>query len=301
MFRNLMKMLALLLIFHNTAFSQQILQYNLKVNDTFTFLQKADQNIVQTIDGSKHVIDNSIESVFTFYVNKITDSSYIMDFKFDKFVMNTNSNLYGKLFDVNTDSIDMNNPEARIFIALTQSNLSLEMLKTGKIINLRGTDALVKKMIDGAGYENEFTRAVMTESMKKEFGKNKMINSLEQFTFFHSKKAVTTKDTWTNSFSGAYNSTNTWQLESINKGNVFIHGRGQTSMKTEDDSMLMTLKGSSTTDITCQQNNGIATKMVVESTMQGTTTLKNMESIELPTTIISKTTYKALKNVQQNF
>ena len=301
MFRKLMKMLVLFLIFQNLAFSQHTLQYNLKVNDTFTFLQKADQNIVQTIDGKKHIIDNSMESIFTFYVKKVTDSSYIMDFKFDKFTMHTNSNLYGKLFDVNTDSIDMENAQARIFIALTQSNLSLEMLKTGKIINLKGTDALVKKMIDGAGFENEFTKDVMMESMKKEFGKKKMINSLEQFTFFYNKTPVALHGSWSNSYSGALNAINLWQLDNIDKGNVFIHGTGQASMNTEDDSTLMVLKGSSRTNVTCQRNNGIAKNMVVESTMEGTTTLKNMESLELPTTIISKTTYKALKNVQQNF
>ena len=294
-------MLVLFLIFQNLAFSQHTLQYNLKVNDTFTFLQKADQNIVQTIDGKKHIIDNSMESIFTFYVKKVTDSSYIMDFKFDKFTMHTNSNLYGKLFDVNTDSIDMENAQARIFIALTQSNLSLEMLKTGKIINLKGTDALVKKMIDGAGFENEFTKDVMMESMKKEFGKKKMINSLEQFTFFYNKTPVALHGSWSNSYSGALNAINLWQLDNIDKGNVFIHGTGQASMNTEDDSTLMVLKGSSKTSVTCQRNNGIAKNMVVESTMEGTTTLKNMESLELPTTIISKTTYKALKNVQQNF
>lgn len=301
MFRNLMKMLVLFLIFHTTAFSQHALQYNLKVNDTFTFLQKADQNIVQTVEGSKHVVDNSMESIFTFYVKKITDSSYILDFKFDKFVMHTNSNLYGKLFDVNTDSIDVSNAQARIFTALTESPLTLEMLKTGKIINLRGTEALIKKMIDGAGFENEFTKAMMTESMQKEFGKNKMKNSLEQFTFFYTKRAVATNDTWKTTYSGALNSTNIWQVKNMDKDNVFIYGTGQTTMTTEDDSTRMVLQGSSTTDITCQKNNGLVKKMVVQSTMEGTTTLKNMESMELPTIIISKTTYKALKHVQQNF
>lgn len=294
-------MLVLFLIVQNTAFSQHTLQYNLKVNDTFTFLQKADQNIVQTIDESKHIMDNSMESIFTFYVKKVTDSSYIMDFKFDKFVMHTNSNLYGNLFDINTDSIDFNNPQARIFTALTQSTLSLEMLKTGKIINLKGTDALIKKMIDGAGFENEFTKAVMTESMKKEFGKKKMMNSLEQFTFIYSKKPVTDSSTWSNNYLGAYNSINTWKLKSINKEAILVNGTGQAKMNTEDDSMIMALKGSSKTEATCQKNNGIPIKMVVESTMEGTTTLKNMEAVELPTIIISKTTYKALDNVQQNF
>ena len=294
-------MLVLILIVQNTAFSQHTLQYNLKVNDTFTFLQKADQNIVQTIDESKHIMDNSIESIFTFYVKKVTDSSYIMDFKFDKFVMHTNSNLYGNLFDINTDSIDFNNPQARIFTALTQSTLSLEMLKTGKIINLKGTEALIKKMIDGAGFENEFTKAVMTESMKKEFGKKKMMNSLEQFTFIYSKKPVTVSSTWSNNYLGVYNSANTWKLKSINKETILVNGTGQAKMNTEDDSMIMALKGSSKTEATCQKNNGIPIKIVVESTMEGATTLKNMEAVELPTIIISKTTYKALDNVQQNF
>ena len=301
MFQNLLKVLALFLFVNNTILSQQTLQYNLKVNDTFTFLQKSDQNIVQTIDGNKHVMDNSMESIFTFYVKKVTDSSYIMSFSFDKFVMNTHSNLYGELFNVNTDSIVTSDTQSRMFMILTETPLSLEMLKTGKIISLKGTDALVKKMIDGAGFENEFTKAVMTEYMKKEFGRNKMINSLEQFTFIYTKKPVSINDSWQNSLKGNLNSENTWKLKSSDKNKATITGTSTIAMQTQDESTEMTLKGTSNASVNCNKINGTVVNMVVESSMEGKTILKNMGSTELPTTIISKTTYKALKNVQQTF
>jgi len=301
MFRNLLKILVLSLFIQTTVFSQQLIQYNLKVNDTFLFNQQVDQNIVQMIDGNQHDIENSIKNVFSLVVKKSTDSSYFINFRFEKFSMFAKSNLYGVISSIDTDSINVDDAQSRIFLALTNSTLSFELLKNGKVKNLKGTDALIKKMIDGAGFEDDFTKAVMTEAMGKEFGSQKMVNSLEQFTYFYPRKAVQKGDSWKNKYSGDYNSMNTWVLKNIDKEKITISGTGKVGVSSSDESMEMVLSGTSKTDISSNKSNGILVKMAVESVMEGTSTIKSMDSAKFPTTIITKTTYKALKNVQQNF
>ena len=301
MFRTLLKVIVLSLICHSNVLSQQLIHYNLKVNDTFLFHQQVDQNILQIIDGNQHIIDNSIKNVFSLVVKKSTDSSYFVNFKFEKFSMYAKSNLYGVISNIDTDSINVDDAQSRTFLALTNSTLSFELLKNGKVKNLKGTDALIKKMIDGAGYEDEFTKAVMTEAMGKEFGNQKMTNSLEQFTYFYPKKAVQKGDSWKNKYSGDYNSMNTWFLKSLDKEKINISGTGKVSINSSDEDMEMALNGTSKTELSSNKSNGILIKMVVESVLEGTSTVKSMDSSKLPTTIITKTTYKTLKNVQQNF
>lgn len=301
MFRTFLKVIVLSLICHSNLLSQQLIQYNLKVNDTFLFHQQVDQNIVQIIDGNQHIIDNSIKNVFSLVVKKSTDSSYFLNFKFEKFSMFAKSNLYGVISSIDTDSIDVDDAQSRTFLALTNSTLSFELLKNGKVKNLKGTDALIKKMIDGAGYEDKFTKAVMTEAMGKEFGNQKMTNSLEQFTYFYPKKAVQKGDSWKNKYTGDYNSMNIWVLKSLDKEKINISGTGKVSISSSDESMEMALNGTSKSELSSNKSNGILVNMVVESVLEGTSTIKNMDSAKFPTTIITKTTYKVLKNVQQNF
>ena len=94
---------------------------------------------------------------------------------------------------------------------------------------------------------------------------------------------------------------NTWFLKSLDKEKINISGTGKVSINSSDEDMEMALNGTSKTELSSNKSNGILIKMVVESVLEGTSTVKSMDSSKLPTTIITKTTYKTLKNVQQNF
>ena len=123
------------------------------------------------------------------------------------------------------------------------------------------------------------------------------MNSLEQFTYIYTTTPVTVNDSWENNYTGNLNSENTWTLLNVDKNSSSIEGSSIIAMNSKDDSMKMILDGTSNTSITCNKKNGVLKNMVVESTMEGTTTI-TQQNMEIPTTIISKTTYKALNDVQ---
>ena len=124
-----------------------------------------------------------------------------------------------------------------------------------------------------------------------------MMNSLEQFTYIYTTTPVTVNDSWENNYTGNLNSENTWTFLNVDKNSSSIEGSSIIAMNSKDDSMKMILDGTSNTSITCNKKNGVLKNMVVESTMEGTTTI-TQQNMEIPTTIISKTTYKALNDVQ---
>ncbi|HRV56308.1 MAG: DUF6263 family protein [Flavobacteriaceae bacterium] len=298
MFKNVLKTLVLFISFQSLVFSQQTIKYNLKPNDSFIFHQKVEQTITQDIEGTSHTVDNSIEGVFVLKVKKVTDSSFIMSFAYKKFAVDSKSNLYGDIIHVNTDSINAKDPQSKVFSALTRSTLSFEMNKYGKIIKFQGTETLIQDMIDNAGFENDYTKAVMAEYMEKEFGNEKMTNSLQQMTLIYSKKPLSPNGTWTTQLQGDFKAQNTWKLKNTENSKLNINGTGEVSMASDDETYKLTLKGSSTTALNVNKNNGMINTMEVVSNMEGVSIVKGPEPIKIPMKISSLTTYKALKNVQ---
>ena len=138
----------LLLLGFQVLNSQENLKYKLKKNEEFKVYQKAVQDIKQDMNGSIHSMQNLMEADYTFNVNKVTDSSYILNFKFDRFKLKSTSNIYGDLVNINTDSVNLDNMEAKIFSGLIKTTLSMEMLKSGKVLSVDGTEELLDSMID---------------------------------------------------------------------------------------------------------------------------------------------------------
>ncbi|TYA55968.1 DUF6263 family protein [Formosa maritima] len=278
--------------------SQNTLEYKLNIGDNMIVTQTSTQDVVQDLNGSKHEITNNLESNYTFIIKSITDSSYVINFKFDRFKLLTTSNIYGELMNIDTNkSIEKDDLEAKIFSGLTKSTLKMEMLKTGKILKVSGSEAMINKMVTDAGIEDEFTKELMIEAMKKEFGNESLARSFEQMTYIYPSKKVSIGDTWTNNYSGALKAKNIWTL--TNWGNqIELSAKSNVTMITEEDSHIMTLKGTQNTSVFANKKSGIAELITVTSKANGTTVMKQMNGTEIPTNIKSKTTYKIKKHVQ---
>lgn len=297
MFRTYWKALAVFVACSQTLLSQQLIQYKLKVNDTYKIMQVADQDIVQKIQGVKHNMKSHIEGDFHFKVKQVTDSSYIILFKFDRFKMSSTSSLYGSIADIDTSVSAKDNIESQIFSALTSKTLTMEMLKNGKIKYVTGTDALLDAMVSKAGVDNEFSKAVLKESMKKEFGSESLANSFEQMTYVYSVKPVKVGTTWSNEFKGDMSSKNKWQLNKLTD-NIDISGTGKVSFISSDESNHMDLSGEQNTSLKADKNSGFVKDMQVKSVMNGKTKLKYANNVEVPTSITTITTYKSTRYVQ---
>ncbi|MFC5195685.1 DUF6263 family protein [Bizionia hallyeonensis] len=296
--RILATIILLFTLLGSNTYAQTQLQYKLKIGDSMAVHQKANQKITQDIDGTTHEMTNILESKFVLAVKTVTDSSYILDFTYKLFKLQSNSNLYGEIMSINTDApIEKGDTEAAIFSGLTQSKLKIELLKTGDIISVRGTTRLINNMMKHAGIEDEFTKQIMIEEMKKEFGSQSLSDSFEQFTFIYPLNKVAINDSWENFYSGEMEAKNTWTLNALHP-TIDILGTAQVSLESEEENYNMILKGEQKTLISADIKTGIVKTMSVTSKTQGNTVSLQNNSVKIPTTINSVTTYKTKLYVQ---
>lgn len=171
------------------------------------------------------------------------------------------------------------------------------MLKTGKIIKIFGTETMISKMITDAGITDEFTKELMIESMKKEFGDESLARSFEQLTYIYPSKKVIVGDSWINYYSGDINAKNNWTLVNWSK-NIELSAKSTVSMTSEEDSFIMNVKGTQDTYIIANKKTGFAETISVTSNTRGNSVIKEKSDLKIPTTIRSKTTYKIIKHVQ---
>ena len=280
------------MLLSSILYSQNTLEYNLNIGDNMTVTQTSAQDIVQNMEDSKHEMTNHLEGDFTFIVKTITDSSYIINFKFNRFKLKSTSNIYGELMNIDTNNdIKEDDLEAKIFSGLTKSTLKMEMLKTGEIKKITGTEAMINKMISDAGITDEFTKELMVEAMKKEFGSESLSRSFEQMTYFYPTKKVIVGDHWTNKYTGDLIAENNWTLKDWSK-NIELSAKSNVSLIAEEDSHIMTLKGTQDTSIIANKKTGFAQLITVTSNTEGVTVMKQMSNVEIPTKITSKTTFK---------
>src|SRR5690606_5338848 len=131
---------------------------HLKVGDSMTVFQKATQDILQEMDGTKHELKNLVEANYTFVVSQKTDSTYIINFNFERFKMVTTSSLYGEVINVDTKhSALKNDVQAQVFLGMIGTKLNMELSKNGKIKSVSGTHKMIANMIAKAGITDELT------------------------------------------------------------------------------------------------------------------------------------------------
>ncbi len=286
-------------LFSNGMYAQNTLQYNLKVGDTLSVFQKATQDLVQDIDGNKHELKNILEAEFTFIVSQKTDSTYIINFNFERFKMMTTSNLYGEVLNVDTkNSVSKDDVQAKVFSGMIGAKLRMDLLKNGKIKSISGTEKMIAKMITNAGISDELTKQVMIEGMRKEFGNESLARSFEQMTFIYPNKKVNIGDTWVTNYKGDLIAKNTWKLETITEKTIELSADSNITMQTKEAGSSMTLMGKQQTTLTANKATGFIKDMVVKQSAKGVSLMTQMKDLEIPTTITSTTTYKTIKHVQ---
>ncbi|TXE20010.1 hypothetical protein ES692_01755 [Psychroserpens burtonensis] len=293
------KILVVFLVTISLINAQNNLAYNLKVGDQFKVKQVANQDIVQDMNGQKHIMKNLLEGDFSFVVEDVNDSLYGLKFKFDRFKMLSSSNRIGEIMSINTnDTVTDDDIEGKIFSQLVSVNLTMTMYKNGKIKSIEGSDELISKMVNAVGALDELTKEVMRESMKGEFSNESLAMSFEQMTYIYPNETIAIGDTWKNNFEGELSSKNTWTLNSITHDGVNITGESSVIFKNTDADVEMNLNGDMSSNLTTSPETGFVKTMTTSSTVKGNSIMHNMDDLEVPTTIISNVTYKTEKHVQ---
>lgn len=282
--------LILFLCCNLTVFSQTTLEYNLKIGDVFTIEQKAHQSIIQEIDGASHEITNDLGGILEFKVVKENENSYEIAFTFKDLNLLMKSSIQGEIMNVQAKDVTKGDMQSEMFNSLLDTPVQLILSKTGDIIEVTGGDSLVTKMSDASGIEDEFSKNMMKQGLKKEFGSEALSNSYKQLTYFYSDSLVNIGDSWKNEYNGKLSAKNTWTLNEISD-NVLISGEAHVVMSTDESGTKMNLSGTQSTEIVADPESGFIINMTVKGEANGISTMSQLGVIEIPTTINSTITY----------
>ncbi len=282
--------LILFLCCNLTVFSQTTLEYNLKIGDVFTIEQKAHQSIIQEIDGASHEITNDLGGILEFKVVKENENSYEIAFTFKDLNLLMKSSIQGEIMNVQAKDVTKGDMQSEMFNSLLDTPVQLILSKTGDIIEVTGGDSLVTKMSDASGIEDEFSKNMMKQGLKKEFGSEALSNSYKQLTYFYSDSVVNIGDSWNNEYNGKLSAKNTWTLNEISD-NVLISGEADVVMSTDESGTKMNLSGTQSTEIVADPESGFIINMTVKGEAKGISTMSQLGVIEIPTTINSTITY----------
>jgi len=276
--------------------AQHKLEYHLEIGAIFTVKQHAEQHIVQEMEGAEHQLTNNLGGVLQFTVLSKSETGYTLGLVFKDFFLKTTSNLQGTVMDVKASDKVEGDVMSQIFNSLLEHELQMEMGTNGKIIAIKGGDALIDKMVGAAGFEDEFTINLMKKSLSKDFSSEGLAKSFEQMTYYYpdtnTEKAIGA--TWENRYAGKLNANNTFTLERQDDKSIFIAGKAAVTMETEESGTIMSLSGTQETTIQAESTNGFAQKIMVSSTVKGISKMAQLGEVEIPTSIASTITYERI-------
>ncbi len=275
--------------------AQEKLQYNLKKGDVFKVRQVAHQDIVQEIDGAEHEVTNDIRGTLQFKVIGKKEDVYDIDIVFEELFMTMTSSMQGVLLDVDARELNPDDVQSRIFHSLLNEPIHLRMRSDGDVLEVRGGDSLVAKMVKASGLREAFAVNMLRSSLKNEFGSKALSDSYKQMTFIYPGRTIKVGDTWKNTYSGKLTAENMWKLDSVSAQNASISGVADIAMKVEEPATTMVLDGTQNTRVTTDRKSGFILKMQVKGFSKGYSTLAQMGELKIPTTITSLVTYELIQ------
>lgn len=280
----------------STLQGQEKLVYNLKKGDVFRVEQHAVQYITQKMDSAEHKMTNNLYGIFVMEVIDANQGKYVLEVHFETFRFKTESNLYGVFSDIDTSVPPSSEEdiEAKIFQGLIGPRFQLVLLPSGQVESMSGIENIVDSMLEKAEIEDEFSRAIIKESVSKKFNNEDMRESFQQFTYIYPETEVRANDTWSNGYSGAVTAQNTWQLLAISDSDATLEGRSDVQLKVEEDSIIMKLEGTQHTQVVSDPGNGFIKTMAIDQQTDGITIVPKMDHVEVPTTLNATITYKLL-------
>lgn len=151
-------------IYGLTLFSQEKINFLLKVNekDTFFYEESYKAETFQNINGTINKVSNQINSNYFYTVDRISNDSIVeMKLKFQKIKINTKS--HNQEININTDSINSISNEAEAFyLAVVKQYFIFPIDQKYRVKNSFVYNYRIKQIIDSIGIEPDRKKSYNT-------------------------------------------------------------------------------------------------------------------------------------------
>ncbi|MDC6352301.1 DUF6263 family protein [Zeaxanthinibacter sp. PT1] len=273
------------------GFGQTTLQYSLEKGEQFTIRQEAQQQIIQDMPQGPHQVTNTLQSIMKFEVTGLQQDNYYITVTFKELNISLSSNLQGTLLEVNAGNPGEGDQDSNVFHSLLESPIEIVMSRTGNVLDVKGGDIMIDKMVDASGLEDEYSRMLMQASLERDFGSKALSNSFKQLTYFYPDRAVEVGDQWSNQYQGKISARNDWTLEELLPTKATILGKSRIKIKIDQPEQPIELEGLQHTRLVTLRESGFVRSMKVESNSKGYSSPMALGEVAVPTRIKSTITY----------
>ncbi|HZO89937.1 MAG TPA: DUF6263 family protein [Chthonomonadaceae bacterium] len=173
-----------------------LLRLHMHVNDVHNMRMTANQQITQTINGQEIKLNQTIGMGFRFNVLNVTPdgaASMKITYRSVRFRMEGPQGVM---------EYDSEHPPATLppgmqgFAAMVGQSFTMLITPEGRVLEVKGMDALVQRVLDKSGVPEGPARASMEKMLKQTFGEEGFKEMMGQMVGIYPSQPVNIGDTW---------------------------------------------------------------------------------------------------------
>ena len=173
------------------------LNLNLEAKSSYLCIMELNQNVAQTTGGHDQTLRQELLMFWRYDVIGSNENGDIdINLTYTRIKVKQDFGFQSSEYDSESPP-DYIEPSMRGYGAVVGSELGVRMGKKGHIIELRGVDTMLDKMIEDLDLPDSPAKNEMIASMRSQFGEDYLRQTLEQITGFYPESPVNTGDKWT--------------------------------------------------------------------------------------------------------
>ena len=173
------------------------LNLNLEAGSSYICVMELNQNVAQTTGGYDQTLRQELLMSWRYDVIGSNENGEIdINLTYTRIKVKQDFGFQSSEYDSESPP-DYIEPSMRGYGAVVGSELGVKMGKKGRIIELRGVDTMLDKMIEDLDLPDSPAKNEMIASMRSQFGEDALRQALEQITGFYPESPVNIGDKWT--------------------------------------------------------------------------------------------------------
>ena len=265
-----------------------ILGLDLEQGKSYQQTLTSQANITQTINGQTMTIAVTVTGSMSYLVKEIRQSSYLLHVKYTRLKMFMKTPMGKVKFD--SENKDTKDVFAKMMGTMKGKSFVVEMLKNGKVKQVKKLDLLFKGIFEQFPELTEGQKKQIKAQLEKAFGEKAFRGNIEMVTAIFPDAAVNIGDQWlikTKLESNMSAGVDT-KFELKESSDTYHKIQGKSTIKTSNEAayteqngmpMKLNMTGTMSSDITVDKKTGWIIKATIQQHLKGHAQIKENELI----------------------
>jgi len=174
------------------------LKLNLQPGASYIYTMDMNQSNTQTVDGEEQKLEQQMLMVWDYNVlERKADGNMVVEIIYHRVKISQNYGHESTGYDSDNPP-DYLDPSMKGMASLPGSELTIGLRSNGDVLEIRGVEELLDKMIAALELPESPQRDAVIQNLRAQFGVDAIKQSIEQITSFYPDKPVNVGDRWKN-------------------------------------------------------------------------------------------------------